>query len=142
MLQVTKLPVTMKNLRYEDRLKSFNLTTLQERRERGDAIQLYKFNSGINIINWHHPVGQMNRGNTDGPANSVRGLNQRLSSQLTRIKQREHFFSNRVVRIWNNTPDDIWKAKSTNGFKNAYDKHTRNKATMSKSVMRLAPAKE
>ena len=125
--RVTKLPASVRNQSYEERLKIFNLTTLQERRERGDAIQLYKFNRGFNIINWHHPVGQTYRGNTDGPANSVRGLNQRLSSQLTRVKQREHFFSNRCVRIWNNTPEETWRAKSINGFKNAYDKYTKTK---------------
>ena len=140
--RVTKLPSSARNLSYEERLKKFNLTTLQERRERGDAIQLYKFNNGINEINWYQTVGQTIRGNTDGPANSVRGLNERYSSQLTQIKQRENFFSNRVVRIWNNTPKEIWKAKSVNSFKNAYDKHEKNKATMSNSRLRQAPVLE
>ena len=48
--RVTKLPSSARNLSYEERLKKFNLTTLQERRERGDAIQLYKFNNGITVM--------------------------------------------------------------------------------------------
>jgi hypothetical protein len=132
----------MKNISYEERLKSFNLTTLSERRERGDAIQQFKINNRLNIINWFHPVGQAIRGNTEGPANSVRGLNHRLSSQVTNSKVRSNFFSNRVVSIWNKTPNEIRKAKNVNGFKNAYDKFKKNIATMSESHERKAPAME
>jgi hypothetical protein len=140
--RVTKLPVSARKLSYVERLKKFNLTTLKERRERGDAIQQFKFNKDINIINWHYPVGKTNRGNTEGPVNSVRGLNHRQSSQLTNSKQRENFFSNRIVHIWNNTPSDLWKAKSVNGFKNAYDKHKKLNTTMSELHRQQAPAME
>ena len=100
--RVTKLPICLRDLSYEERLKRLNLTTLKDRRERGDAIQLFKFNNGLNKINWYHPVGQSVRGNIEGPATSVRGLNHRLLSQLTNVSARENFFSNRVVSIWNN----------------------------------------
>ena len=140
--RVTKLPVCLRDLSYEERLKQLNLTTLEDRRERGDAIQLFKINIGINNINWYHPVGQPSRGNLEGPVTGVRGLDHRMSSQLTNVRAREKFFSNRVVSIWNNSPSLIWKSKSVNGFKNSYDKFSKNKATMSESLRRQAPAIE
>jgi hypothetical protein len=120
--RVTKIPICLKNLNYKERLKNLNLTTLEERRERGDAIQLFKCNKGFNKINWYHPVGQTSRGDIEGPANSVRGMHHRLTRQLTNVKARENFFSNRIVGTWNNIPKEIWNASTINGFKNAYDK--------------------
>jgi hypothetical protein len=43
---VTNFSANIRNLSYDERLKRFNLTTLAERRVRGDAIQLFKFNKG------------------------------------------------------------------------------------------------
>lgn len=34
-----------------------------------------------------------------------------------------HFFTNRVVNIWNNLPHQIVAAETLNSFKNALDKH-------------------
>jgi hypothetical protein len=118
------------------------LTTLAERRLRSDAIQLFKYNKGINTINWLQPIGQTNRVNTDGPASSVRGLDHRLTCELTNLKARENFFGNRVVCIWINTPKEIWQAKSVNSFKNAYDKWMKSSATMSELPLRQASANE
>ena len=38
---------------YEERLKVWGLTTLKERRKRGDAIQMYKYANKLEFINWH-----------------------------------------------------------------------------------------
>jgi len=51
--RATKRVKQLKNLSYEDRLKKLNLTTLEERRTRGDLIQFSKILSNINTINWH-----------------------------------------------------------------------------------------
>ena len=51
--RAAKLVKQLKDLSYEDRLKKLNLTTLEERRTRGDLIQFFKFHSNINTINWH-----------------------------------------------------------------------------------------
>ena len=40
--KATKLISSIRNLSYEKRLEALNLTTLVERRQRGDLIQLYK----------------------------------------------------------------------------------------------------
>ncbi|RMZ93063.1 hypothetical protein BpHYR1_025839 [Brachionus plicatilis] len=36
-----------------ERLVKLNLTSLEERRTRGDLIQFYKCYTGTNIVNWH-----------------------------------------------------------------------------------------
>jgi ribonuclease P/MRP protein subunit RPP40 len=46
--RATKLVSRYDNWSYADCLAVFGLTTLQERRVRGDMIQLFKFNRGVN----------------------------------------------------------------------------------------------
>ena len=50
--RATKVAHCMRNKTYEERLVAFNLTTLEERRIRGDLIQLFKINRGIEQVNW------------------------------------------------------------------------------------------
>ena len=50
--RATKRAPGLRNLSYEQRLNKLNLTTLEERRVRGDLIQQYKNDKGIDIINW------------------------------------------------------------------------------------------
>ena len=37
---------------YDERPQNLNLTPLEVRQERGDLIQLYKIENGINKVNW------------------------------------------------------------------------------------------
>ncbi len=46
-----------------------------------------------------------------------------LRPQAARLETRRNFFSNRVVDAWNLVPGDKKRAKTVNGFKNAYKKH-------------------
>ena len=43
----------MKHKDPEVRLKMWGLTSLEERRKRGDMIQMYKIMHGLEDINWH-----------------------------------------------------------------------------------------
>jgi hypothetical protein len=45
--RATKLVPSMRNYSYEERLKFFNLTTLETRRIRGDLIQVFTILNGI-----------------------------------------------------------------------------------------------
>ncbi len=127
--RATKLVPQIKSLAYETRLKELNLTTLEERRARGDAIQFFKFDKGFNRVTWYHPNSLTNSTQLAGPAGNIRGHKHRLSRQFTRnCDQREHFFTNRVVPIWNNLPEEVINSESVNEFKNRYDKFI-NKST-------------
>ena len=46
----------------------------------------------------------------------------RFSKQLTRIKTRDSFLTNRMVNEWNKLSVEVAKAKSKNEFKNKLDK--------------------
>ena len=49
--RATKLVPEVKLLPYKERLKFFDIQSLEERRKRGDLIQYYKFYKGLNKIN-------------------------------------------------------------------------------------------
>jgi hypothetical protein len=122
--RATKLVPGLRNLPYKDRLIALNITTLETRRKRGDAIQFYKLANGFNRVNWYHPNTITSSINLDGPAGNIRGEKHRLSRQFTRnCAPRENFFPNRVVPIWNLLPTAITKVNSVDLFKINYDSH-------------------
>ena len=43
----TKMAIELKNFTYEERLKEMQLSTLEERRERGDLITIYKLMNNL-----------------------------------------------------------------------------------------------
>ena len=119
--RATKLIPSIRNLSYETRLKILGLTTLKERRKRGDLIQYYKISKGYNNVDWYHPNALTNSLNQSGPASNIRGMKHRLKRQITNCPSRENFFINRIVSFWNELPFDIVNAASINLFKNKYD---------------------
>ena len=46
----------------------------------------------------------------------------KLSLNARQTDVRRNFYSNRVVRPWNELPEDVKNAKSVSSFKNTYDK--------------------
>lgn len=96
-------------LTYKNRLKKLGLTTLLERRARGDLIETFRILSGIadygsSLIKLSH---------------SGRNLISRPGDQNT---FKYSFFSRRVIYYWNKLPSDIKNAETVNQFKNRVDK--------------------
>jgi len=58
--------IKLRNLSYSDHLSIFGLSSLSERRSRGDMIQMFKFRSGLNSIDWVRPFTHRLR-NQDQP---------------------------------------------------------------------------
>ena len=113
---------------YEEKISQIGLTTLSERRSRGDMIQTYKIMNGIDDVdrstwfnlrndNQTQLTRQSTYINNDGSCNY--SLN--VVEPRSRLDVRKHFFSHRVTRQWNNLSIDIQKASSVNEFKNLYD---------------------
>ncbi len=118
----TKLVPRIRNWRYKDRLAVLGLTSLHERRLRGDLIQLFKLVNGINEVNWVNPPVNCSSLSQSGPARGIRGHARRLSGQSsTKCLQRANTFTNRVVNEWNALPAEVTDAVSVNQFKNRYD---------------------
>ena len=87
----TKLVWGLKELSYEERLK---LSSLEERRLRGDLIQTFKLLTGKENV--HHEFF------FNHSTNNLRGHSLKLSkSQCQCNKLCRRFFSQRVIDLWN-----------------------------------------
>ena len=136
--RATKLVTHLKNLDYSERLIALNLTTLEERRTRGDLIQFYKYFTGINIINFQsYPIG-VNSRNQNGPAAGLRRNTHSLARlSLTTCAQRENYFLHRTIPKWNTLPNEIVSANSVNQFKNLLDRHLDKQRVTTTEARRL-----
>ena len=114
---------------YEDKLQLVGLTTLSERRIRGDMIETFKTMRGINRVKreeWfqiqveeeHRPT----RSNTVLVGNQMERKMEVVIAERARLEVRRNFFMARVEREWNSLPETVKGQRSVNGFKNAYDR--------------------
>jgi hypothetical protein len=53
----------------------------------------------------------------------TRGHKYKIIKVRSRLELRKHFFSQRVVEVWNKLPSIIVEAESINSFKNRLDSH-------------------
>ena len=111
--RVTKMPHELREDSYLDRLRKLGLTTLEQRRLRGDLIETFK------ILNNHYS------GNpqifTFNPNQQLRGHTKKLYKERTNKLPRRNFLTNRVVYVWNSLSEEVVSAVSVNSFKNQID---------------------
>jgi hypothetical protein len=114
---------------YEEKLGQIGLTTLKQRRERGDMIQTFKIVNQIDDVEpsmWFKFISDESQRPTrssvqiDDDGASTTKLN--IKVQNSRLNIRKYFFSNRVVESWNRLPEKLKCAQTVNAFKNGYDK--------------------
>lgn len=111
--RATKLVPEIRNLSYENRLQRLNLTTLEERRKRGDLIETYKIITGLEDV----ASSQFFEENK----NRLRGNDNKIFKKQSRKNIRKYFFSQRVVDSWNRLRNGIVNATTLNQFKKRYD---------------------
>lgn len=111
---------------YEEKLKDAGLTSLEDRRRRGDLIEAFKTLNGFNNVEksaWfeiadsdqsHHATRSQSSEGTNG--NSTCILRQRARTEL-----RNQSYRFRTARAWSCLPVNVRNAISVNAFKNAYD---------------------
>ncbi|MBY0580626.1 MAG: reverse transcriptase family protein [Rickettsiales bacterium] len=116
--RATKLAPTIRKLSYEARLNIMQLTSLEERRLRGDLIQQYKIQHGHDKINW--VANDCENALEEGPC--LRQHKFKMRKPFSRNTFRYHFFQNRVANAWNSLPSEIIEATSINNFKNKLDR--------------------
>ena len=112
----TKMVHGLRHLSYEQRLRHLELTTLKERRIRGDLIETFKIMTGKERVD-RRQFFQLSTCEYQ-----LRGHTMKLSKQRTRLDVRKFSFSQRVVREWNKLSQDVVEAASVNQFKNRLDK--------------------
>ena len=128
-----RLILMLSNVRgesYEEKLLDAGLTTLKERRKRGD-LEAFKTLNGLNGVikaDWFE-IDESNstrpstRSNTDvtesggGERKTNVLLHERAKTEI-----RNQSFRFRTARAWNELPSWVTQAKSTNAFKNLYDR--------------------
>ena len=113
---------------YEEKLKDAGLTTLEERRRRGDAIETFKTLKGLNGIKkekWFTIEAEDTRATRRNTEVTEEGERRRKSDVLVvdraRLDIRKNHFSIRAAKIWNEMPEEVKNQRSVNAFKNAYD---------------------
>ena len=104
----------MQDLNYKQRLNKLNMTTLLERRMRGDLIETFK------ILNDFNKYGK--------PFFNISGRTQNLIYRSHKVTNMD-FFSERVAHFWNKLPEFVKNQNSVNSFKNALDKFRLNGIT-------------
>jgi len=116
--RATKLVSGLREKTYEERLAILGLTTLENRRLRGDLIETYKIITAKERID-HRQFFQL-------AANpQLRGHSLKLYKHRSRLDTRKYFFSQRVISSWNSLPQSVVDATSVNTFKNRLDNYHR-----------------
>ena len=112
---------------YDDKLRDAGLTTLKERRERGDMIEVFKTLRGVNKVRkeeWFSEIGDDARPTRANTA-VVEGESVRKEMvvvvERANLELRRNFFSIRAANAWNKIPENVKTQKNVNAFKNAYD---------------------
>ena len=91
--RATRTPFGFEKLVYEERIKSFSLTMLKDRRVRGDLFDLFKVMSSRESINWIKPLNKRKNVEISRLAASLRrdSLNMR---RVFKFKNEEQFLGN------------------------------------------------
>lgn len=117
--RATKLVKNLRKKTYEERLKSLGLMNLEDRRARGDLIQMFKIVNRQDEINLTKGVNWAN----SLKLNLRRKNDKRLVREITkRGSHRYNFLTNRVVPMWNGLSQDVIDSKTVNSFKSGIDR--------------------
>ena len=111
----TKLVPSLQDLEYQERLRVMNLPTLEERRKRGDMIQLYKCVKGIDKIDREDFVVSETERRTRGSHEL------KLRIPICTTDTKKYSFPVRSLSTWNALPENIVRANNIHSFKEKFD---------------------
>ena len=118
----TRMIVGMKELPYEERLRRLGLWTLEERRVRADLIEVYGMSKGLSKVKFDYFFKYATDSRT-------RGHHLKLKKGRVHLDLRQHFFTERVINIWNSLDDQRVSPTSLNSFKSNLSR-LRNKSQL------------
>ena len=110
----TKCLCSLSNLFYEEWLGRLDIYSLFCRRQRGDLIEAFK------ILNRCYDI-EPTAFFTINNSSTTRGHQFKLFKEHSRLLIRQHFFTNRVVNLWNSLPSSIVLAPTVAAFKQRLD---------------------
>ena len=118
--RATRLVPELRELPYEERLKELKLTTLEERRVRGDMIETYKIITRKEKVNPDKFFQMLPDPESEGPRTRVK----RIYKKFAKKDVRRCSFTMRVTNGWNGLTNEIVNAKKTSEFKARLDAFT------------------
>jgi len=108
--RITKSIWGISNLPYGERLKVLKLPTLEDRRIRGQLIQLFKFMKGLDKVDLNEYI-------TLDTGRNLRGNNMRIFKSRFRTDVGKFSFVNRIVELWNKLPQNVVESMNVETFK-------------------------
>ena len=106
----TKRPPGFSDMSYAARLTNLNLQSLEHRRLINDLVMCFKIIHGLVDID-------LNDFFTISNNTTLRGHSFKLVVPIARNNVRKHFFSCRIVNVWNDLPANIVSARSLMTFR-------------------------
>ena len=100
---------------YLGQLKELNLWSLQKRRIMLDLLQAYKIIHGIGNIKCNMKLVGQRTQNFRTTRSQADEFN--LTKERCRLDCRKHFFTNRIVELWNSLPSEIKHITPVKKFK-------------------------
>ena len=119
--RATKMVAAIRHLPYQERLRKLDLPSMHYRRARGDMITVFQLLTGK--VQMDHATFF----SLAPPESSTRGHSLKLLKPTSESAIRQRFFSNRVINSWNDLPEQVIRATTTNQFKNRLDDHWKSK---------------
>ena len=106
---------------YEAKLKEVGLTTLVERRQRGDMVEVWKCIHQVSKMNPNIStlVGNDQSQHSQYTRHTAKPLN--IIHPRAKLEIRKHFFTVRAVAPWNSLPVEVQGAEDITKFKIEYD---------------------
>ena len=114
----TKLVPDLMEMTYEERLRAMDLPTLEQRRERGDLIQVYKLLKGMDVVDNKKLILR-----EEGVIRTLRSHSKKLMKGRCVKDVKKHSFPQRCVETWNGLSEDVVSAPSVQSFKEKLDKY-------------------
>ena len=103
----TKMVPDLEDLSYEERLKEMHLTTLKERRKRGDLITIHKLMNNLEETDRKDQILRRK-----GEARYLRGHMKKLQKGICLKDTKEYSFSQRSKDNWNGLKEEVIMAKN------------------------------
>ena len=112
--RATKMIAGIRHKSYARRLEDLNLFSLEQRRIRGQLIQVFKILKGIDKLDYSRIFSLSNE--------STRGNGLKLKVKRYNTNQYGNFFTNSIVNKWNALPARVVNTDTVEKFKKELDK--------------------
>ena len=121
--RATKLIPEIKDKPYEERLKIIGLTTLEDRRIRGDLIEVFKIMHGFENLERK----KFFKLSSEVDSRDTRGHKYKIWTPRRKSLTRRQFFDIRVINNWNSLPPWVVESGSVLNFKVNLDVHIKRR---------------